>query len=61
MSTLVSLPHQQEATLPKSNYLNDDYGLKSWLLTLDHKRIAILLLSESRSLSSSSSAARRRR
>ena len=26
------------------NYLNVDYGLKSWLLTLDHKRIAILYL-----------------
>ena len=26
------------------NYLNVDYGLKSWLLTQDHKRIAILYL-----------------
>ena len=26
------------------NYLNGSYGLKSWLLTLDHKRIAILYL-----------------
>jgi len=26
------------------NYLNDEYGLKSWLLTQDHKRIAILYL-----------------
>jgi len=26
------------------NYLNSDYGLKSWLLTTDHKRIAILYL-----------------
>lgn len=26
------------------NYLNADYGLKSWLLTTDHKRIAILYL-----------------
>src|SRR5450432_1627258 len=26
------------------NYLNNGYGLKSWLLTKDHKRIAILYL-----------------
>jgi len=26
------------------NYLTDGYGLKSWLLTSDHKRIAILYL-----------------
>jgi cytochrome c oxidase subunit 1 len=26
------------------NYLNADYGIKSWLLTTDHKRIAILYL-----------------
>jgi len=29
---------------PKKNYLNDGYGLKSWLLTTDHKRIALLYL-----------------
>ena len=29
---------------PKDNYLNASHGLKSWLLTLDHKRIAILYL-----------------
>ena len=27
------------------NYLNADYGWKSWLFTLDHKRIALLYLS----------------
>jgi cytochrome c oxidase subunit I len=27
-----------------TSYLNDGYGLKSWLLTSDHKRIAILYL-----------------
>ena len=32
------------STLPRDHYLNADYGLKSWLLTLDHKRIAILYL-----------------
>jgi cytochrome c oxidase subunit 1 len=29
---------------PASNYLSNGYGLKSWLLTLDHKRIALLYL-----------------
>jgi len=27
-----------------TNYLNNNYGVKSWLLTIDHKRIAILYL-----------------
>ena len=30
--------------VPKLNYLTNGYGLKSWLLTTDHKRIAILYL-----------------
>ncbi|HWP46710.1 MAG TPA: cytochrome c oxidase subunit I [Candidatus Limnocylindrales bacterium] len=29
---------------PRENYLNADYGIKSWLLTTDHKRIALLYL-----------------
>ena len=29
---------------PKTNYLTNGYSLKSWLLTTDHKRIAILYL-----------------
>jgi cytochrome c oxidase subunit 1 len=29
---------------PRRNYLNDGYGLKSWLLTQDHKRIGLLYL-----------------
>ncbi|HEX5603305.1 MAG TPA: cbb3-type cytochrome c oxidase subunit I, partial [Pyrinomonadaceae bacterium] len=29
---------------PKVNYINAKYGLKSWLLTKDHKRIALLYL-----------------
>jgi cytochrome c oxidase subunit 1 len=33
-----------EQELPKDNYLNAGYGLKSWLFTLDHKRIALLYL-----------------
>ncbi|HXJ42360.1 MAG TPA: hypothetical protein VNH18_23975, partial [Bryobacteraceae bacterium] len=35
------------ATAPvkeQKNYLNAEQGLKSWLLTQDHKRIAILYL-----------------
>lgn len=31
-------------TLPRKHYLNSEYGLKSWLLTQDHKRIALLYL-----------------
>ncbi len=29
---------------PETNYLNNGYGLKSWLLTKDHKRIAVLYM-----------------
>ena len=32
------------ATLPALNYLNDGTTIKSWLLTRDHKRIALLYL-----------------
>lgn len=31
-------------TTERENYLNANYGIKSWLLTTDHKRIAILYL-----------------
>src|SRR5437868_4751995 len=30
--------------LERENYLNKEYGIKSWLLTTDHKRIALLYL-----------------
>ncbi len=33
-----------EETKPRVNYLNVAYGIKSWLLTKDHKRIALLYL-----------------
>ena len=33
-----------QATVERENYLTQDYSLKSWLLTKDHKRIAILYL-----------------
>jgi cytochrome c oxidase subunit I len=32
------------ALLPTRHYLNDGYGIRSWLLTRDHKRIALLYL-----------------
>src|SRR5271166_3803592 len=31
-------------TVERENYLNSNYGIKSWLLTSDHKRIAVLYL-----------------
>jgi cytochrome c oxidase subunit 1 len=34
----------QTLTLPRKSYLNEGYGVKSWLLTIDHKRIALLYL-----------------
>src|SRR5439155_18076750 len=30
--------------MPRDHYLNATYGVKSWLLTTDHKRIALLYL-----------------
>jgi cytochrome c oxidase subunit I len=42
---MVTASSQQSiATLPAKHYLNEEYGIKSWLLTQDHKRIAILYL-----------------
>jgi cytochrome c oxidase subunit I len=37
MATVAQVPE-------KTNFLNADYGIKSWLLTTDHKRIALLYL-----------------
>jgi cytochrome c oxidase subunit 1 len=34
----------QPARLPRDHYLNTRYGVRSWLLTTDHKRIALLYL-----------------
>src|SRR5256885_12033331 len=33
-----------EQGIPREHYINVDYSWKSWLFTLDHKRIAILYL-----------------
>jgi cytochrome c oxidase subunit 1 len=37
---------QPSASIPgeRKNYLNEEYGIWSWLLTTDHKRIALLYL-----------------
>jgi cytochrome c oxidase subunit I len=43
-STIVNLPDQKTASLPKRNYLNNEHGMWSWLTTGDHKRIAMLYL-----------------
>ena len=43
MSTAIADVHEAPAESPV-NYLNATYGLKSWLLTLDHKRIGLLYL-----------------
>jgi len=40
MSTVLQDPHISE----KPNYLNAEYGWKSWLFTKDHKRIAVLYI-----------------
>ena len=42
--TIVRLPDQATASIPKMNYLTKENGILSWLLTGDHKRIAILYL-----------------
>ena len=41
MSTLATTVRP---VMPAKHYLNDNYGIRSWLLTKDHKRIAILYL-----------------
>lgn len=41
MSTVAQLA---QPVMPEKHFLNDNYGIRSWLLTKDHKRIAILYL-----------------
>jgi cytochrome c oxidase subunit 1 len=43
-TNLAREPATSDLALPRENYLNAQYGLRSWLLTKDHKRIAILYL-----------------
>ncbi len=40
MSMEIAIPQ----TVEQENYLNKEYGVWSWLLTTDHKRIALLYL-----------------
>jgi len=42
MSTAITAVQPQ--VMPAKHYLNDNYGIRSWLLTKDHKRIAVLYL-----------------
>jgi cytochrome c oxidase subunit 1 len=42
MATVAQI--EPQLTMPESHYINEDYGIRSWLLTKDHKRIAILYL-----------------
>ena len=43
-TTIEDAPFIEPSTKTRRNYLNDEYGVLSWLLTRDHKRIAILYL-----------------
>jgi cytochrome c oxidase subunit 1 len=40
----MSTSYHQPLVVEQPNYLNTDYGWKSWLFTTDHKRIALLYL-----------------
>ena len=43
-TTIDDTPLLEPAAEGRRNYINDEYGALSWLLTKDHKRIAILYL-----------------
>ena len=43
-STVTDIQHGAPAESSRVHYLNANYGIKSWLLTTDHKRIALLYL-----------------
>ena len=40
----MSQPNDAKPIFPTTNYLNEDRGVWSWLITIDHKRIAIMYL-----------------
>jgi len=44
VSAVTIPPAEAPAAEPRVHYLNARYGVKSWLLTRDHKRIALLYL-----------------
>jgi cytochrome c oxidase subunit 1 len=43
-TTIDDAPFIEPSTRERRNYINDEYGVLSWLLTKDHKRIAILYI-----------------
>jgi hypothetical protein len=43
-SSMDNVRPDQTALEPEVNYLNHDYGWKSWLFSLDHKRIGLMYL-----------------
>jgi cytochrome c oxidase subunit I len=43
-TSILNLPDQSTAEVPKKNFITAEDGLLSWLLTGDHKRIAMLYL-----------------
>jgi cytochrome c oxidase subunit 1 len=40
----VPMPDLMPPEVEEENYLNAEYGVRSWLLTRDHKRIGLLYL-----------------
>jgi cytochrome c oxidase subunit 1 len=44
MKTATEIDIRTEGEMAASHYLNVDYGVRSWFLTTDHKRIGILFL-----------------
>ena len=40
----MNTPDAVAAVIPARHYLNETTGIKSWLLTTDHKRIGLLYL-----------------
>src|SRR5689334_18903996 len=44
MSTITTTEIRPDAPLEQDNYLTHSRGARSWLLTLDHKRIGVMYL-----------------
>ena len=44
MGTMNAYAHPEGDLTPEVNYINATKGIKSWLLTLDHKRIGLMYL-----------------
>src|SRR5262245_48478314 len=42
--TVAEYGPSEPARPPREDYINTEFGWKSWLLTVDHKRIAVLYL-----------------